>query len=621
MPDLTPYEPNIHRMENLGPLDMVTPGQYWWVESRNYKGEPQGKFLMCCGHVGSNHVTFRGKRTRHSRHCETVHFDDFEERCQHEPNAMEILNRQASEIQEKIQCKMDELQDAGRRLCLIQGGGAEIRDESQSSALVPSTKDPKEYKNELIEFRDNLPEKHKEIDELSQELTGTFGLMMASQETDVVRLKGALDVVGDRIFTMELYCGLLEDVILIKDGKPASRDERIAIRQQMLFMDEETLFDYRSGGMDFNSLKKFDEWVAQPENLDRVLPEKRGIVAFRVRRYAKQYGSNISIWTKVWWDKANMATYLLIRNGEKVYRVAPEIDFSPRLVPFRNEFDGEKRFRKKRGRTVSLHPGDEGFNPEHKPGFPFNTRHETYYEEIGPNHLDYDRYVKELERSIKHYNRMIVLIQGLLDRSEIFCPHPGIKLSEPGQIDKWVNLIRDEEDVIADESADLGDWFASNNDGTHKGQWIYSNVRDPAAKGRGYDANARPRVIQVSGVKRDNSAVKVSWPWGSRWGYEHGNWGAYGEWPVDRMCHQWIPVGKFVNLNHYQLDEYKTFLCDRALKGRYLVWADYLLSAEDWKRQQIIDGKDITEATASQGRINKVRVKKVVLELEEESEW
>jgi len=246
---------------------------------------------------------------------------------------------------------------------------------------------------------------------------------------------------------------------------------------------------------------------------------------------------------------------------------------------------------------------------------------------IDPNNINYDEHVSDLDQSIKHYNRMIILLQGLLDRSNVFSPHPGIKLTDAVQLERWVNLIRDEEDVIACEPIDYKEWKAENNKGTKRGHWIYSTIDDPKAgqDGRGYSVNTRPRVIQVTAVKRDKSAVKVSWPWGTRWGYEHvdkySTWGKWGEWPVDRMCHQWIPAGEYLNLNHYNLGDYKPFLCDRTMMGKYLSWAPMLLNAEDWRRKQVVEGQDVVQAMESKGRIPRKVKKIVVVEEEEEQNW
>ena len=57
-------------------------------------------------------------------------------------------------------------------------------------------------------------------------------------------------------------------------------------------------------------------------------------------------------------------------------------------------------------------------------------------------------------------------------------------------------------------------------------------------------------------------------------------------WETDRMCHEWIPVDRILNVSDYNAGDYKMFLCDHSLKGQYLKWAKYLLSAEDWARRR-----------------------------------
>jgi len=338
---------NERRLENEGPIDMVDVGQYWWVQETDYKDKILPEELMCVAKVGSNHVKFEvpsGGRHGWASSCR-IHFDVFEKQCRYEPDAIQILKARAVKIQGQIQECMDNMLQGGKELCLIKDPDAP---EVDTTLPVPATVDPKIYKGKLERFKDDLPAKHKEIDELGEELAATYLMMAYSQKMKLGKIKKALAVVDDRIFTVELYCGVLEEVKLIKDGEPSSPDEKLAIRQQMLYMDEETLFDYDDGGMDFKSIEKFDEWLIQPENLARTLPESKGVVAFRVRRYEKSYSNKLDYWTRIAWKEANKQTYLLLRNGEKVYRIATDIDFSPRLVPFRSEF--EDAFKKEKTR-------------------------------------------------------------------------------------------------------------------------------------------------------------------------------------------------------------------------------------------------------------------------------
>ena len=62
------------------------------------------------------------------------------------------------------------------------------------------------------------------------------------------------------------------------------------------------------------------------------------------------------------------------------------------------------------------------------------------------------------------------------------------------------------------------------------------------------------------------------------------------------------------------------FLCDRALKGEYLEWAPSLLSAEDWKRDQIEKGLDVVEAARKRGHPKRMVKKTIIVEEGEEED-
>lgn len=589
----------------------VKVGDWYWVTFDDMEWQGKGdkakqvkigehELLMCVDGIGSNYVGFSAHTGKNRGWDDMrVHYDEFFKRCRPEPNWKEHLRQESERVQLAIKAKTQELIEAGKALCLLPHD--ELQEVQPESSFLPVkvSSDPKEHKNKLIKFRDkSLPAISKEIDELAIEY-GVIAQNMALP--DIIKLqsvKEALGVVEDRIFTIELYCGLQEEVEQIADGKPAGMDEKIAIRQMLLFMDEETIFDYESGGMDFEKVSDFDKWVVKPENLNRILPEKKGIVAFRVRRHDKNYGTPSSLlnaWIQMGWNEANKQTYLLLRNGEKVYRILSAVDFSPRLIPRRGEI-GDDQFKKIDSRW-------DWSEDKHK-------RVETV-EVITPDNVEYDDRIKMVDDLLRKYNRMVILIQGLLDRSAVFHPHPPINLAKAGTIDEWVQLIRDEEDGLPCNVIDWKQYRAQLNSTLEKGKWIrvqfpevdkYGNYYDEETKERrkrphrGYMANEMPRICKVDAIKRDRSAVKVSWSWGSRAKPKQGKWiesktkpgwGHYETiWETDRMCHEWVPMSCVINISDYTPGDYKMFLCDRTLQGKYLVWAPFLLTAEDWHRRR-----------------------------------
>lgn len=128
---------------------------------------------------------------------------------------------------------------------------------------------------------------------------------------------------------LEIYTGKNEEILQITQGEP-SKDETLHIRQLTLYMDEE-MADYETrndikfyehGGADYRDIEKFDEWLVNPRNRDKVIPEERCIVFFKPRRTDKEYSSDRYVNEML--NQWNHTTYILIRNGENLYRLYSE---------------------------------------------------------------------------------------------------------------------------------------------------------------------------------------------------------------------------------------------------------------------------------------------------------
>lgn len=594
-------------------LDAVHIGDFYWVkfdkmEWNEATGEREktGEYetLMCVETIGSNYFGFT-IYVGHGSSVVRVHFNEFEQTCRPEPNWKEVLNQRMEEARKAIQDKTQQLIKEGQKLCLLPEAVSETEQSvNQPQSILPArvSVDPNKYKNSLIKLQKRMPDISNEIRELGEE----FGIAAKNLSIpDLAKLnavKEALGVVEDRIFTIELYCGILEQVKQIATGEPAPLDTTIVIRQQMLYMDEETLFNYDDGGMDFSHIKKFDEWVTRPDNLNRILPEQRGIVAFRVRRSTKDYGTPRSFaeaWTHMNWKEANEDTYLLIRNGENVYRISSEVDFSPRLIPKEGEI-GKDQFTKISERYLWNDRDEHG-----------SAKREITEEMVTPDSTEFDDHVKKAEKLLRHYNRIVILIQGLLDRSTVFHPHARINLRDPRDMELWITLIRDEERGLPSNKVTFEEYQKQLNSSLKKGKWVYvdssydegyekgekpdRNNRRDMPRRRGWAAFRMPDLCVVDSMKRDGSMVRVSWPWGrlakgqKRWvesptrpGWGHNEYDT----KTDRMCHEWIPINRVLNVSNYNAGDYKMFLCDRSLRGQYIKWAQYLLTAEDWARDR-----------------------------------
>ena len=575
------------------PIDQVKVGDWFWVtdEDEDEDGNVTTDRdlycdLYCVAEIGSNYFEFKSRATSGGEWSFRLHFDNFVDQCEREENWKAVFEERARTAQKQIKEKTQELVKAGQALCLL-AQESQPQDGPQSDSFLPAvvTQSPDKYKTDLVKFRDDkMPAIQDEIKELNQHYSAAVGNMAYRELCKLHSLKSALAGVEDKIFVVELYCGIEEQIHHILEGKPASLNESIVLRQQMLYMDEETLFDYRKGGMDHGDLNEFDEWVVRPENLERILPEPKSLVAFRVRRGKKNYGraeTFLDAWTHAGWSVEDMKTYLLIRNGGNVYRIATAIDFSPRLIPFKNEI-GEKQFIKERSVW--------GDRKNKKPEF------------VTSDSVHYDDHVKKQDKLMRQYNRIIVLVQGLLDRSMVFHPHPSIKLHLDEHMVKYFTLLRDEEMGLPNKAISMENYTKQVNSKIKFGDYVWSDwVPDNVNRydykylaGWERDIIDRPNFAKVTSIRRDKSEVRITWgieyckykyDWrgrrGSRYNYED----------AVRNRHLWVPLDKVFNLNGYEQDDYKMFLCDRTLKGEYLKWAPQLLTAEDMAREKI----DITK--------------------------
>jgi hypothetical protein len=225
--------------------------------------------------------------------------------------------------------------------------------------------------------------------------------------------------------------------------------------------------------------------------------------------------------------------------------------------------------------------------------------------------------VEKRRKTVFRYNRILFLLQGLLDRSDVLRPHAMINLGDPQHIEQYIKLVFDEElGLPSANPPKWEDYRDQANKAIRKGSWCHAKWTETRYRGAGYRSYEREYEVKMSGiyqitqVRKDGKSVKVSWPWGNRHGWEYPEgWGRgsgrYGEWPVDKLRHRWVPLEDVFCIDNYKLGDYKPFLCDAYLKGAYLTWAPQLLSAEDWyqkkEAEEAADARKAKKVKAGQG--------------------
>ncbi len=305
---------------------------------------------------------------------------------------------------------------------LAAGGGQPGTD------IVPArSADPVQAKAQLAAVQAKAQKAAAAIRERKEELTRLLKAEMARAEAALAPMQELVETLQQNILTVNLYLGRDEDIVLLADGDSAPASEPITLRQALLFMDEECAVAAEEGGLSPVNVEAFDAWLlADPAHLDQVLPETKGIVALRPRRRRHRDG-----WSQRERD-ANLRTYWLVRNGQRLYRTVTLLEAGDRVLPYADEF--ERLFtRRERGRAVPLRPGS----------------------------FEWERAQGKAKAAERQYMRVGLLLEGLLHRTPIFHPLPeeGVSFLDPACVrDGRVRYITDAEGLLTAGQETFRQW-------------------------------------------------------------------------------------------------------------------------------------------------------------------
>lgn len=265
---------------------------------------------------------------------------------------------------------------------------------------------------------------------------------------------------------IEVYFGIQEQLIQIQEGMPADPGEPLTLYQAVRFVDEEIALDKLE--FDFSDYEKgtFDEWLLKEKHYERFIPAKRGMVAFKARRKEKTYFKNEkdSLLNYIY-NAPNFTTYFLIRNGDNIYKLrTSNISIHEKMFPGKREFQSI-------------------LDTIEKEGIDGYERHKAKERK------------KEFEESVQPaVQRLIFLIQGLLDRSEVFAGHT-LKMNLFKDIEAPdLNFIYDLDGVLGTGELSFRDWLEENKKHIKKGSQILMIGADGDAANfkRYYQKNCQP---------------------------------------------------------------------------------------------------------------------------------
>ncbi len=251
--------------------------------------------------------------------------------------------------------------------------------ESAETALVQGTQ--AKPLSEVAQSQLEIERRLAELEELRSSLQGELAL-----------LRRDLQSRAEKIWMIELYLGSEEEVVTLRTGASAPDTTKVTVVQQVLCMDEEiAVHDWstnpeRIGEFDYSSIEDFDNWLSEfPEAVEAIFPYPKGIVALRPRRYARRRGSGTiqQAFSNIREEELDNMTYLLVRNGENLYRIYIDVKLYPNLYASvaetestnsqKNHFAGLMAIQGMLERSTLLHPlpvaGLSVVNPLHSDYF------------------------------------------------------------------------------------------------------------------------------------------------------------------------------------------------------------------------------------------------------------
>lgn len=641
-------------------------GQWWWVKvSKDEVDEEEdgprtkGRALMCLMHLGSNYALFNTPPKQYSGREIRIHFNDISKCCTRELEWKRVIEANVKRHQDAAITLMDKV----RSICAELGVSPELAelqggDETAALVRVASNLPVKDYKRALERAKKTtLPELFKKIGEEHEEQVRWLKAAILPLRARTGGENSIIKRLEDRVFNVELYAGLVEEVAEIRGGKAAPTNERIRLLQRRHYMDEECLLAYTAGGMDFGNVGDFDEWMAEPANADRILPFPRCIVAFRVRRKKKDYdpedfGGDIGAYIRIAHKlREDESTFLYMRNGERLYRLSTGIKFRSKLFPDldashigdgsvlwasndSNYYDDEgEKLDDREEWTIVTDAQLQGMKEDAvriKAAFPeiLKTEREKKiakgekiderafvdymkflhlrdvddwkkFEKVTPDNVYYDDIMEQVADVASQHNRLAIVLQGLLDRSPVFQPHPKWELWTGVGFESAVTLVYDQSRALSPgEKPDFDSYRARLNASFRTGSvsvgqyhaWMEVEAeRERERRGRSW-RSTRSEVGKYFQPYGNDGPAKVAVV--DHFSKVHG---CLFKWTRDRQHSTWKhqygdPIGcrifvrpeKLFNVSAYTPGDFLRFFSDPRTRADYLKWAPFLLAAEDW---------------------------------------
>lgn len=607
-------------------------GQWYWVKTTarpdregrtlfGHEGRQGDERLMCAMKIGSNYIELRSPDNhQNGHHSGRVHLEDFWSSLRHEPDALRILTQWAKRQEQETARLVNEIHRITARLgmtpaqAITHAPGASAAPAGGALVTLSATQDVSSYKSSLVHAKEvELPALYEHLKASNGNLSSLLHAQVLPAQASVGDLQQVISDIDDRIFSVGLYAGLCESATACQTGAPAPAHEKLHVMQSMLYMDEECLANYRHGGMEFADITAFDQWLCQPENLDRILPFPRTLVAMRVRRFEKKRAvTNLrEAYINIQLAQADKLTFLYVRNGEQVWCIQTDLEFDSFIFPDRTAFDpSEPKMVKLFGSRIDRFTSRSAWEQMCADYDSKTSTGERAWHLDDPRHgwhpvdhssVYFDDAMAAINAEIQKYNRVAVIIQGLFDRSPILHPHPPVQTWTAEGFNRAIELVYDGAWTLSHGDAPDFDAYRARCNATlcvgsmtigQEDAWeLLEAERECARRDRNWRdrGDYRPERFRPHGNPGPGYIARVD-QWsktnGATYRWERLRLSTPGRWEAEKSgsvtSKITVAPDKLFNVDAYQLGDFKRFFADRRTRALYLQWAPMLIAAEEY---------------------------------------
>jgi len=150
-------------------------------------------------------------------------------------------------------------------------------------------------------------------------------------DKDLRNIAAQINTAKEELALAHIYQDTANEIIQIQDGPAAADREKIHILQSVRYINEEVGIIEHFRDVRFPDIKLFDQWIRR--NHATLLPFPKAIGILRNKTRNGQKAEDLNNWIKLWFPYGDYNTYIIIKNGDNLFRVWTRLNVYEYIFP------------------------------------------------------------------------------------------------------------------------------------------------------------------------------------------------------------------------------------------------------------------------------------------------